>query len=229
MNAETDEGIILRVHSLTETSLVIRWLTAANGRIATVARGARNPKSPFAGRLDLFFTAALSFQRSRRSELHALREVSVIGTFPGLRTDFARLSQASYAVGLVELVTETETPVPEIHQLCLDFLRHLEASPCRPRSVFALETRILAADGLDPAGAESIPDPDALQLVTALRDESWESLANLEPSPDAARAVNRLLKAQLRNHWGRIPRGRDAAITGSLHSPGPADAPAAVP
>lgn len=214
MNPESDEGIILRVHPLTETSLVVRWLTAANGRIATVARGARNPKSAFAGRLDLFFTAALSFQRSRRSELHALREVSVTGTFPRLRTDFGRLSQASYAVGLVELVTETETPVPEIHQLCLGFLQHLEDAPCQPRSIYALEARLLAAGGLDPAGAEENPAPETLHLITALRDTAWAELEHLKPGPEAIRKVNRLLEAQLKESWGRLPRGRIAAVSG---------------
>ncbi|MBL9176263.1 MAG: DNA repair protein RecO [Verrucomicrobiales bacterium] len=214
MNPESDDGIILRVHPLTETSLVVRWLTAANGRIATVARGARNPKSPFAGRLDLFLTAALSFQRSRRSELHTLREVSVIGTFSRLRTDFARLTQASYAVGLVELVTETETPVPEIHQLCREFLRHLEMSPCQPRSIYALEARLLALGGLDPAGAEENPDPETLHLITALRDSAWADLEHLKPGPETIRKVNRLLVSQLRESWGRLPRGRDEALGG---------------
>lgn len=214
MNPESDEGIILRVHPLTETSLVVRWLTAANGRIATVARGARNPKSPFAGRLDLFFTAAMSFQRSRRSELHALREVSVTGTFPGLRTDFARLSQASYAVGLVELVTETETPVPEIHQLCLGFLQHLDATPFLPRSVFALEARLLAFGGLDPEGAMPNLASDARDLISSLRDGDWKNLEHLKPGADAIRSVNRLLESQLRESWGRIPRGRVAALGG---------------
>ena len=68
-------GIILRTRPLTETSLIVHWLTPDAGRIATVAKGARRPQSPFRGKLDLFYLAALSYRLSRRSELHTLCEV----------------------------------------------------------------------------------------------------------------------------------------------------------
>ena len=74
---ESATGIILRTRPLTETSLIVNWLTAEHGRISTVAKGARRPKSAFAGKLDLCYEAEFTFTRSRRSELHALREVSM--------------------------------------------------------------------------------------------------------------------------------------------------------
>jgi DNA repair protein RecO (recombination protein O) len=74
---ERAQGLVLRVYPLTETSLIVHWLTRDQGRLATVAKGARRPKSPFRGKLDLFYMADFSFGRSRRSELHTLREVSL--------------------------------------------------------------------------------------------------------------------------------------------------------
>ena len=71
---ESATGLILRARPLTETSLIIHWLTPDLGRIAMVAKGARRAKSPFAGKLDLFYLADFSFNRSRRSDLHTLRE-----------------------------------------------------------------------------------------------------------------------------------------------------------
>ena len=65
---ERAEGLILRTRPLTDTSLIVQWLTPALGRISTVAKGARRPKSLFTGKLDLYYEAAFSFQRSRRSE-----------------------------------------------------------------------------------------------------------------------------------------------------------------
>src|SRR5205807_6057768 len=106
---ETARGVILRTRPLTETSLIVHWLTSDTGRIATVAKGARRPKSPFRGKLDLFYLAELSFVRSRRSELHTLREVSVREMHPGLRKELRYLEQASYVAALVEQVTEAET------------------------------------------------------------------------------------------------------------------------
>src|SRR5260221_12786141 len=50
---ESATGLILRTRPLTETSLIGHWLTPDFGRIATVAKGTRMPKSPFAEHLEL--------------------------------------------------------------------------------------------------------------------------------------------------------------------------------
>jgi DNA repair protein RecO (recombination protein O) len=84
---ETATGLILRTRPLTETSLIVHWLTPELGRIATVAKGARRTKSPFAGKLDLFYAADFSFSRSRRSDLHTLREVKLNETHGAIRAD----------------------------------------------------------------------------------------------------------------------------------------------
>src|SRR3954463_6728725 len=99
---ETARGVILRTRPLTETSLIVNWLTPDLGRISTVAKGARRPKSPFRGKLDLFYELDFSFQRRRRSELHTLREVSVRDMHPDLRRELAHLQQAAYAATLIE-------------------------------------------------------------------------------------------------------------------------------
>ena len=89
---ESTQGIILRTRPLTETSLIIHWLTPDLGRIATVAKGARRAKSPFAGKLDLFYLVDFSFSRSRRSDLHTLREVSLRETHGEIRAGHLQIA-----------------------------------------------------------------------------------------------------------------------------------------
>src|SRR2546425_7507667 len=96
---ERAQGIVLRVYPLTETSLIIRWLTRELGRISTLAKGARRAKSPFRGKLDLFYRADLIFGRSRRSELHTLREVSLRETHLFFAREFDILSKPPNARG----------------------------------------------------------------------------------------------------------------------------------
>src|SRR6516162_10729727 len=122
---ENAQGIILRTRPLTETSLIVHWLTPTLGRLATVAKGARRPKSAFRGKLDLFYLADFSFVRSRRSELHTLREVSLRETHSYLRHEIRHLRQASYCAALIEQATETETPLPAVFELLAGLLRHL--------------------------------------------------------------------------------------------------------
>src|ERR1700757_1043734 len=141
---ETASGLIVRTRPLTETSLIVHWLTPDLGRLATVAKGARRPKSPFAGKLDLFYAADFSFQRSRRSELHALREVALKETHAALRRELGYLQQASYAAALIEQTTEMETPLPEIFSLMSGFLKHLPSQPPQPQTLFAFEIKLLS-------------------------------------------------------------------------------------
>src|SRR5215471_3463604 len=133
---ETATGLILRTRPLTETSLIVQWLTPGLGRLATVAKGARRSKSPFRGKLDLFYLADFSFARSRHSELHTLREVSIRETHPAIRRELGRVQQASYAAALVEQVTESETPLVEIFELMQSFLDVLAETASQPHLVF---------------------------------------------------------------------------------------------
>src|ERR1035438_6311592 len=132
---ESATGLILRARPLTETSLIVHWLTPDLGRVATVAKGARRPKSPFAGKLDLFYAADFSFSRSRSSELHTLREVKLLETHGAIRVDLLKLQQAGYAAAFIEQATETATPLPEIFQLIRGFLNHLCGRKPQPQNV----------------------------------------------------------------------------------------------
>src|SRR5258708_14951215 len=125
--SENAIGLVLRTRPVTETSLIVHWLPPEFGRLATVAKGARRPKSPFRGKLDLFYLVDFSFSRSRRSELHSLREVSLLEPHAALRHDLAYLQQAAYCVRLLEQTTETETPLESIFELLRGFLDSLPA------------------------------------------------------------------------------------------------------
>ena len=143
MRIENANGIILRTRPLTETSVIVHWLTPDLGRVATVAKGARRPKSAFHGKLDLFYQCDFSFSRSARSELHTLREVVVRDTHEALRHELGWIQQAAYAAALIEQTTETESPVPEIFELFAGLLDHLPKQPPKPRTVFAFEFKLL--------------------------------------------------------------------------------------
>jgi len=209
---ERATGIILRVRPLTESSLITHWLTPESGRIATVAKGARRPKSPFRGKLDLYFSAAFSFRRSRRCDLHNLREATLLDTRPDLRRELARLNQAAYAVRLIELATETETPIPEIHALFDAFLHRLQAAPPSPVPVLAFELGILAEVGLQPDPAAARLSAKARRIVEKLQAIHWQGPGGRELSDEELAEVSGFLKHFIANHLERIPKGRDEAL-----------------
>ncbi|HWD91692.1 MAG TPA: DNA repair protein RecO [Verrucomicrobiae bacterium] len=210
--SERAHGLVLRTRPFTETSLIVNWLTPEFGRLSTVAKGARRTKSPFRGKLDLFYEGDFSFQRSRRSELHTLREIVLRETNTALRHELGYLQQASYCSALIEQTTETQTPIPEIYQLFYGFLQALPKQPPRPRTIFAFELKLLGALGLAPDVEESNFSVETRALVNALTHTDWERLSDLRATAAQARAVRQFLHGFLIFHLGKIPRGRGNAV-----------------
>jgi DNA repair protein RecO (recombination protein O) len=155
----TARGILLRKRKLSDTSLIISWCTDSLGILQTVARGARRPGSPFRGRLDLFFEAEISIAKSRKSNLHTLREVVVVNPFAGIRTEHRRTHAASYFVELIEVCTETEHHEPEIFRLLQRAFGYLNELDPDQRTVAHFESelaRITGVQGAKPTAAMAL-------------------------------------------------------------------------
>ena len=206
---ETATGVVLRTRRLTETSLIIHWITPSLGRLATVAKGALRPKSPFRGKLDLFYRADFSFSRSRRSDLHNLLEVSLRETYPVLRQDLDCLRHASYCAALVEHASETETPLPAIYELISGLLQYLGAHGAQPQAIFAFELKLLSELGLQPDLEQSRLNPGTRLLAQALAGKDWSGLARLSPSAAQVTELRHFLHGFLICHLEKIPRGRE--------------------
>ncbi len=209
---ERARAIVLRVHPLTETSLIVHWLAAEQGRIATVAKGARRPKSPFRGALDLFYLCDLSFARSRKSDLHTLREARVVQPHSALRTELGWLRQAAYAAILIEGATERETPIPGVYALYEAFLAALPSHPPQPLLVFAFEMKLLRELGLAPRLEDSRLDPGSRQVLNRCLDLDFPALAALRLSAVQKIELQRFLHGFLVFHLERVPSGRAAAL-----------------
>jgi len=207
-------GIILRTRPLTDSSLIVHWLTPDFGRIATVARGARRLKSPFVGKLDLFYVADFSFSRSRRSDLHLLRETGLRETHGPLRQNLAALRQAVYAAAFVEQATETETPLPAVYELVCGFLDCLCRQNPGVQTVFAFELKLLHELGLNPELEKTGLTAGARQIMRRLVASNWQASCFLKPTSGQIDELQRFLQGFLIFHLGRLPRGRAAAMAG---------------
>ena len=209
---ERSHGLILRTRLLTETSLIVQWLTPDLGRIATVAKGARRPKSPFRGKLDLFYEADFSFARSRRSDLHNLREVVLRETHPTLRENLGWIQQASYFTALVEQTTETETPIPKVHELVRAALAELPTMNPVARTILAFEFKLLEELGLSPDLADSSLSEGSRHLAQTMTTGDWTLIGRLKLSEAQTRELRQFLHGFMIYHLERIPPSRTAAL-----------------
>jgi len=145
---ESTTAILLRKRKLSDTSLIISWCTESLGCIQTAAKGARRAKSPFAGKLDLFFEAEIAITRSRKSSLHTLTEVALRNPFSGIRQNLQRTQGASYFVELIELCTESDHHEPELFSLLRRAFAYLDGKDPNARAVLHFETELARIAGV---------------------------------------------------------------------------------
>jgi DNA repair protein RecO (recombination protein O) len=204
MDTERAEGIVLRRQPVTESSLIVTWYTREFGKLKTMAKGARRPKGPFQGKIDLFYRDEIVFLPSRRSDLHLLHDCFLEDPHAPLRQSVPSLAAASYACELVELATEREDPNVKIYELLATILEALEK---RHDAVLLIwfEIRLLAAAGWEPKWEV---ETGVSRVLRSLAGASLEGVGRVRLSAeqvDAGRqALWRFWDAQL----GQPPRTR---------------------
>jgi DNA repair protein RecO (recombination protein O) len=209
---ERTTGLILRTRALTESSLIVEWLTRDFGRLSTVAKGARRPKSPFVGKLDLFYLADVTFNRSLRSELHTLREVRVLEYHQRLRHDLGALRRAAYFTQLVERATEAETPVPTVFELTKHVLSTLVQPHQRAIIVFAFEMKLLVELGLKPELRSTGLTPGVQEILAFFADTGWGSVARVKLSQPQSVEIDRFLSRFIEFQLGHRFKARKEAL-----------------
>ncbi len=181
---EHSDGILVRLTKLTDTSLIVHWFTADAGLIKTVAKGARRPKSPFAGKLDLFFSSEVHWSRARRGELHALREAEPHDCRERIRRDYRSTLLASYFCRLLETAVEREHPEPSLHDLLRRALDHIDGSGASARALGHFETELARLLGLGHErrrAAQALRE--ALGGLPGQRDQALQALADSAKNP----------------------------------------------
>jgi DNA repair protein RecO (recombination protein O) len=104
MKSYISRSIIMRTKEFGETDLLVTYFTLDKGRLKGVAKGARKSRKRFANCLDLFCLVDLEYSLKIEGGLYFLNSGKLINAYPGLRSDFAILSKASYMVELTEIL-----------------------------------------------------------------------------------------------------------------------------
>ena len=174
---ERSAAILTRLTKLTDTSLIVHWFTADAGLIKTVAKGARRAKSPFAGKLDLFFSAEINWSPSRSSDLHTLREVSPENCRPDIRKDYDCTLLAAYFCRLLENAVEKDHPEPELHDLLSRALDHVDQEGPSTRALRHFEHELAHRLGLAHEKRHAAPAlREALGGLPPLREQLFDRL-----------------------------------------------------
>lgn len=186
---ERSDGILVRLTKLTDTSWIVHWFTEDAGLIKTVAKGARRPKSPFAGKLDLFFSSEVHWARARHGELHTLREAEPHHLREGIRRDYKSALIAGYFCRLLETAVEREHPEPALHDLLHRGLDHIDTSGASAKALLHFESELARLLGLGQEKRPAAPAlREALGGLPGLREQVLDALGNSAKKPVADRS-----------------------------------------
>lgn len=155
---DQSDAIVLRTVEFSETSLVVTLLTRDFGKCGALAKGAKRPKSPFEGALDLLAVCRVVLIRKPSDTLDLLTEAKLQRRFRGaeqLRWDGAqrleRLYGGYYVAELIRLLTDEGEPQAELFDLTDLTLQRLEQDPSVAMTLLQFELQALRMLGHGPA------------------------------------------------------------------------------
>ncbi len=143
------EAFVIRTSRYSETSLIVTLYTLKEGKVRCIAKGARRPKSPLAGKLEPLNHIEVVYIRGK-SELFPIKECSITHTRMGLRENLSKISSALRILSLVDETQTLKDPHPEIFRLLADCLDAIETSSNIPAVLLFFRTGLLTASGYAP-------------------------------------------------------------------------------
>lgn len=108
-------GIILKRRNYAESDRIITIFTLRLGKVVCRGRALRKPLSKLAGHLELFTESNLNLAEGKT--WYTITEAVTVNSFPKLREDIHRVSQAHYIVELIDKLTHENEPVPKVYEL----------------------------------------------------------------------------------------------------------------
>lgn len=143
-------GVVIGHTDLGEADRIVRFLTAEQGRVAALARGARRSKKRFAGMLEVGNRVRIRVHQGRGS-LPRIDEVELVDGLRRPRTDLVRLAQLTYGCEVAGRLAGEHVPAPRLTRLLVVWIELLEGEEqVGAASRQAFEAKALRFAGLLP-------------------------------------------------------------------------------
>jgi DNA repair protein RecO (recombination protein O) len=151
MSSEKSSAIVVRVIDFSETSCVVTCFTRDFGKVVGLAKGARRPKGPFEGAIDLLAVCRIVFLHKSSETLDLLTEAKLDRRFRGSSRGLSYLYAGYYIAELLRELTDAGDPYPELFDEANRSLRMLEAEAAWRDVVLRFELCTLRSLGHMPS------------------------------------------------------------------------------
>lgn len=149
----TIQALVLRVTPYKDHDALLTVLTRDYGKLTLKARGLKRKNSPLFAPCQLL--AYSEFTVFEYRGMYTINEAHSIELFQQLRRDLSRLSLATYFAQAAEVLSQEDTPNPELLSLvlnCLYSLSKLNADERQVKAVFELRAACIAGYAPDLSG-----------------------------------------------------------------------------
>lgn len=157
MSTEQTLAVVLRTVEFSETSLIVTLLTKDLGQVSAIAKGARRPKDPFEGSLDLLAVCRVVIIRKNNDSLDLLTEAKLHRRFRGADHSLERLYGGYYVAEMLRLLLVDHEPHSDVFDLTISVLQQLDGTGPVASSLAFFDLQILRMLGHAPS-TESCTD-----------------------------------------------------------------------
>lgn len=151
MASELTTAIVIRTIEFSETSLIVTLLTRDFGQVGAIAKGARRPKSPFEGSLDLLAVCRVVLIRKSSDALDLLTEAKLQRRFRGAEKSLERVYAGYYIAEMLRLLTDNHDPHPGLYDLALDALNLIDGNGNSALALLGFDTAAMRLLGHAPS------------------------------------------------------------------------------
>jgi len=127
MESKKSRAIILRTRDFGESDLMVTAFSYVYGNIKGIAKGARRSSKRFVNSLNIFSLVNLAFKEKRNSDLVWIDSCELIDGYPGIRSSYNILSNASYLIEMTEILFPANVQNLELFNLLSFALSALSA------------------------------------------------------------------------------------------------------
>lgn len=149
MKTEISRAIITRVRECGESDLLVTFFTPDRGLLKGIAKAGKKSRKRFVNCFGSFSLVSLEYIIKRERDLAFLHSGKLINGFPGLRTDFSRISKAGFMIELTQILFPSGVSDPRMFELLARSLNRLDAGE-RPDVILLLfEARAMSLGGYE--------------------------------------------------------------------------------
>jgi DNA repair protein RecO len=107
------QAIVLKRHNFNEADRFITFFSLSRGKFSALAKGVRKITSRKRASLEPLNQVKLSIVEGKT---FIVAEASLVNSFPEIKQDFSRLTQANSLIEIIDMLIAEEEPHPAIYQ-----------------------------------------------------------------------------------------------------------------